>query len=128
MSDLAAIHAVIADIERGFNTNDVDLSTRHFADDATAVAVTGARVAGRDEIVEAHRAGYAGPLADQHARYDVVDVRFVRPDVALVTKQASATDADGTPIDVGHAMVALYVFVRDGARWLVAARQNTLVG
>jgi uncharacterized protein (TIGR02246 family) len=125
--DIAAIAGVIADVETGFNTKDAELSVAHFAPDATAVSVTGALVAGRDELLEAHRAGYAGPLRDQYARYELGDVTFLRPDVAVVHKRATATTREGEPIDVGHAMIALYVLVREEGRWLVAARQNTLV-
>jgi len=124
--DVAAIRAVVADVEAGFNGNDVDRATAHFAADAVSVGVTGAELVGIDAIVAAHRSLFAGVLADQHARYEVVDVAFVRPDVALARKHAWATDAEGTDLDVGHAMVALYVMVREEGRWWIAARQNTL--
>jgi uncharacterized protein (TIGR02246 family) len=127
-ADVAAIAGVIADVERGFNTKDVELSVKHFAPDATAVGVRGLLLAGRDELLEAHRAGYAGPLRDQYARYELDDVRFLRPDVALAYKRATAATREGEPLDVGHAMIALYVLVRDDGRWRIAARQNTLVG
>jgi hypothetical protein len=55
-------------------------------------------------------------------------VVFVRPDVALAHKHAWAIDAAGERVDVGHAMSALYVLVREGGRWWVVSRQNTLVG
>ena len=125
--DVAAIEQVIADIEKGFNTNDPELSVEHFTDDATTVNVGGALASGRDALLEAHRAGFAGPLRDQYARYELDDVAFLHPDVAVAHKRARATDAGGEPIDVGHAMIALYVFVKDDGRWRVAARQNTLV-
>jgi uncharacterized protein (TIGR02246 family) len=125
--DVAAIERVIADIEKGFNTNDPELSVEHFTDDASAVSVGGALASGRDALLEAHRAGFAGPLRDQYARYELDDVVFLRPDVAVAHKRARATDAGGEPIDVGHAMIALYVFVKDDGRWRVVARQNTLV-
>ena len=125
--DVAAIERVIADVEAGFNANDPELSIAHFAPDATAVSVNGTLVAGRDELLDAHRAGYAGPLRDQYARYELADVRFLRPDVAIAYKRATATTRDGEPLDVGHAMIALYVLVREDGRWWVAARQNTLV-
>ena len=47
--------------------------------------------------------------------------------MALAYKEAYATEADGTPIDLDHAMNALYVLVKEDGRWLIAARQNTLV-
>jgi uncharacterized protein (TIGR02246 family) len=47
--------------------------------------------------------------------------------VALAFKEATATDADGAPLELDHSMNALYVLVKEDGRWLVAARQNTLV-
>ena len=126
-TDVTAIERVIADIETGFNTKDAELSVAHFAPDATAVSVNGTLVAGRDELLAAHRAGYAGPLRDQYASYELADVTFVRPDVAVAHKRAFARTAEGGRKDVGHAMIALYVLVRDDGRWRIVARQNTLV-
>jgi uncharacterized protein (TIGR02246 family) len=127
MGDIEEIKQVIADVERGFNTNDAALMNKHLAPDAAVVNAMGIRLVGVEEIMKASEAGLAGPLRDQYARYEVRDVRFVRPDVALVHKEAFAITADGTPIDLDHAMNALYVFVKEDGRWLVSARQNTLV-
>ena len=52
---------------------------------------------------------------------------FVRPDVALGRQHATAVDAEGAPLSVGHTMTALYVLVREHSRWWVVGRQNTLV-
>jgi uncharacterized protein (TIGR02246 family) len=125
--DLRAIEQVIADVELGFNSNDVELSTRHFRADARATSALGQRVVGLDAIVEAHRKGYAGPLRDSKASYDVDDVLFVRPDVAIVQKQAWEIDADGNRSGEGPAMVATYVMSRDEGAWSIVARANTLV-
>lgn len=126
-ADREAIAAVIADIETGFNTNDPELSVAHFAANASAVGVTGAWSAGLDALLAAHRTGFAGPLRDQHARYAVGDVVFLRPDVAIAHKHAWATTPDGEPVHLDHTMIALYVLVREEGRWWVVARQNTLV-
>ena len=125
--DEAAIRQIVADVERGFNDNDVELLTRHVADDATIVDAVGREHHGRVEVVAASEAGLAGPLADQRARYVVTDVTFVRSDVALAHKRAWAVDEAGADLDVGHAMVALYVLTREAGRWWIRARQNTLV-
>ncbi|RCV47431.1 SgcJ/EcaC family oxidoreductase [Marinitenerispora sediminis] len=125
--DVAAITRVVKDVETAYNTNDPDLMTAHFARDASAVNAVGVRLTGRDELLEANRRGLAGFLKDEYVRYDVSDVVFLRPDVALAYKEARATTADGELIDRDPAMVALYVLVREHGRWWVAARQNTLV-
>jgi uncharacterized protein (TIGR02246 family) len=126
--DRIEIRALVEDIERGFNTNDVDLSVRPFAANASAVSVTGRQVSGHAALLDAHRVGYAGPLGEQHAHYELDEPLFLRPDVAIAHKRAWATDADGRRQHVDHAMVALYVFVKEDGRWWAAARQNTLVG
>lgn len=128
-ADDAAVRQIIADVETGMNTNDPELMTRHFAVDAVAVGVNGVPHVGRAALDAAHVAavGPGGFLRDQYARYEVVDVRFVRVDVALVRKHARAVTADGEPIDVDHSMSALYVLTREDGRWWIAARQNTLV-
>jgi uncharacterized protein (TIGR02246 family) len=126
-ADVAEIRRIVGDVETAFNTNDVDLAVAHFAADATATTATGVHITGRDALLDAHRAGFAGALGDQFARYEVVEVTFPRPDVALAHKRAWAVDEHGVDLDVGHAMVALYVLVREGGRWWIAARANTLV-
>jgi uncharacterized protein (TIGR02246 family) len=124
--DVAAINAVIPDVETAFNTKDPELGVRHFAADAAAVDVRGRVTVGAEALLEAHRAGFGGPLREQYASYEVADIAFVRPDVALARKLATATDEEGVAHQVGHAMVALYVLVREDGRWWIAARQNTL--
>ncbi len=127
MSDVEEIKQVVATVERGFNTNDAALMNTHVAEDATLVSALGVRLVGRAEVMAASEAGLAGPLKDQYARYEVKDVRFVRPDVALAYKEAYAVTEDGAPVDVDHTMCALYVLVKEDGRWWIAARQNTLV-
>jgi uncharacterized protein (TIGR02246 family) len=77
--------------------------------------------------LDAHLVGTAGPLGEQFAHCELDDVVFLRRDVAVAHKRAWATDADGRRLQVDHAMVALYVFVKEDGRWRVAARQNTPV-
>jgi uncharacterized protein (TIGR02246 family) len=126
-ADVEAIRRIIADVEQGFNENDAELLVAHFAQNGSVVTATGVQIDGRDAMLESSRAGLAGPLRDQRARYELADVVFVRPDVALAHKHAWAIDAADEPIDVGHAMSALYVLVREGGQWWVVSRQNTLV-
>ena len=101
--------------------------TRHFAQNATAVGVDGLAVTGRHALREAHVRGLSGFLHDQYARYEIADLTFLRPDVAILHKRARATDPDGRPLGVDHAMIALYVLTKERDRWWIVARQNTLM-
>ena len=126
-SDRQAIEALIADIERGVNTDDVSLAVEHFAEDAWATTVGGHRSSGWDHLLESHREAFAGPLRGQYARYRIGDLTFVAPNVAVVHKLAWAADAEGSVQSDEPAMTALCVVVKHEDRWWIAARANTLI-
>jgi len=125
--DIDAIRNMIVDIETGFNSNDIELSVKHFTKNASVVNVLGAQTSGWNAIVEANRQGLAGLLKNEYARYELVDIVFLRPDVAVGHKHARAVTPAGDLMDNGSAMIALYIFVKQDGRWWVAARQNTLI-
>jgi uncharacterized protein (TIGR02246 family) len=102
--DEAAIRAIIADTEKAFNTGDAELLVEHMARNAVGVCVTGPELVGRDVMLDGARVAFAGPLKGQRARYGVVGITFVRPDVALARKHARApwttrasSSTSGTP-------------------------------
>ena len=125
--DVEAIRQIIADVQKGFNDNDADLLVEHFAENASAVTATGVQIDGRAALLAGSKALLAGALRDERARYELADVVFVRPDVAVAHKHAWAVDETGDPKDVGHEMNALYVLVRENRRWWVVSRQNTIM-
>jgi hypothetical protein len=49
------LRAFVHDVEHGFNSNDAPPSIAHFAQDATAVSLNGARIDGRPAMLEANR-------------------------------------------------------------------------
>jgi uncharacterized protein (TIGR02246 family) len=126
-SDIAAIERVIALQEDAFNTKDAERFAEPWRERSWAVNVSGVELEGREAMLEAARHAFAGPLADQYARYEPGTVEFLHDDVTILHVYARAVTADGMPIDVGHSMIALYVLVREEERWQIVARQNTLV-
>ncbi|MFI6043457.1 SgcJ/EcaC family oxidoreductase [Nocardia sp. NPDC051321] len=126
-ADIAAIKQIIGNVETAYNTNDPELMTADFTANAAVVNAVGALMTGRDALLEANRRGLSGFLKDEYVRYEVTDITFLRPDVAFAHKVARATTADGELIDIDHAMIALYVLVKEHGRWWTAARQNTLI-
>lgn len=125
--DIIAIHRVIQTQQVAFNTNDADLLAEPWRERSWGVSVTGAETVGRTGVREAGKTLLAGPLADQYATYEPGEIEFLANDVAIVHVYARAVTATGEPIDVDHTMIALYVLVHEGERWLIVARQNTLV-
>ncbi|MBV9790979.1 MAG: SgcJ/EcaC family oxidoreductase [Chloroflexi bacterium] len=125
--DIAAIKQIIATIETGFNQKDAAACVKHFTQDATVVNVLGIRVSGWSAIHEAHVQGLAGHLRDEYARYDVHDLLFLRPDVAIAQVYGWPITQAGQPIEDGQGMIAMYVMVKAHEQWWIAARQNTLL-
>lgn len=125
-ADLEAIRQVIADVQTGFNTNDAEKLVMHLAQNATTVNVMGMQFSGWDANYSTSQRGLAGPLRDEFARYELQDIQFIRPDVAIAHKRALAITPEGNAIEGGQRMVALYVLVKEQGRWWIMARQNTL--
>jgi uncharacterized protein (TIGR02246 family) len=126
-ADVRAIEQIVAVQQDAFNTKDADLFASPWRERSWAVSVTGVEIEGREAMRVAAERGFAGPLADQFAVYRPGTVELLGDDVAILHVYAQATDPDGTPVDVGHAMIALYVFERGQDGWQIVARQNTLV-
>ena len=126
---METIEDVIRHAETAFNANDPEAFAQIFTDDAWSVGVAGEVLHGHQEILETSRRLFAGALKEQYARYVVDELRHLSPQVAIARTMAYAIDADGNDLDVGHAMVALYVLIGGEEQgWRVIARQNTIVG
>ncbi|MEU6558813.1 SgcJ/EcaC family oxidoreductase [Nocardia nova] len=127
VGDIAAIEQLITDVETGYNTNDAELMVSGFTANASAGNAVGMVITGYNSLLDAAERGLEGFLKNEYVRYDVSDIEFLRPDIAVAHKVARATTAEGELIDHDPAMVALYVLVKENARWWVAARHNTPV-
>ena len=120
-ADRREICAIVAEHERGFNEKDPERLAAHYRERSWAVSARGVEVEGRAAMREQ-------VPADQHARFEPGHVEFLGDDVAIMHAYVSAATADGEPVDVGHAMIKLYVFARgEDGDWEVVARQDTLV-
>jgi uncharacterized protein (TIGR02246 family) len=125
--DVAAIRDVIATQETGFNAKDAQLFAAPWRERSWAVSAFGREIAGRAAVLDAAERGFAGPLADEYASHEPGDVEFLGADSAILHVYARATTANGEPIDLDPAMIALYVLTREAGAWQIVARQNTLV-
>ena len=95
-------------------------------DDVVIVNIAGRRVLGRNDLEAAMRGALASPLADVTTTVDIDDIRFLRPDVALVSCTKHVRDARtdrGDELPASGAMS--YIVVNDGAGWRIALAQTT---
>jgi uncharacterized protein (TIGR02246 family) len=95
-------------------------------DDVVVVNIAGRRVLGRGDLEAAMRAALASPLADVSTAVDIDDVRFLTPDVALVSCTKHVVDGRVEPGDeLPTAGAMSYVVVRRAGNWQIALAHTT---
>lgn len=126
-ADLAAIRRFVQVLENAQWQRNADAFLALFAADAVWTNPVGQRLTGLEEIARFTRQGLATVPADVFATYEVEHVTFVGDDAAAVNVRSRAVRADRTPIAGEPDGAKLYVLVRRGKDWLLAAGHNTFV-
>jgi hypothetical protein len=107
------------------------VSNRHFADDIVWGSPFGATVHGYPDLHAIHVALKRQGRGGTGSRYEVVKVLAPAPGVAVAQVRRTALADDGAPVPVSGELtgpfseMALYVLVRRGGTWWLAAGQNT---
>ncbi|MFI9811928.1 SgcJ/EcaC family oxidoreductase [Saccharothrix variisporea] len=122
MPDRNAVLTVLSDLVDAWRRHDADAYGELFTEDATYVTFVGTRYQGRTEIVESHRTLFEKFLKGTRLADEVVDVRFLTPDTAVVTGRGDTYK--GTP-PKKLTKVQTYTLVRQDDRWRIAAFHNT---
>lgn len=122
--DEAAIRENVRMMEAGWNTKQGALFAQPFAENADYVVINGRYVQGRKAIEKEHQQIFNTVFKNTNLRLTVKQIRFLRPDVAVVhvTGQRDAIKNEKDP--VFGAFMTL-VMTRDKQGWRIAAFQNT---
>ncbi len=126
-ADEAAIRAVIAEFESGWNRHDAKAMFTSFSDSTDFVNVRGMWWTGHAEVEAQHAAIHARNMKESELTILETKTRFVRPDVAVVRvrwRLEGAKDRDMKPTGTRTGLL-LHVLTREDGRWLVQATQNT---
>ena len=98
------------------------------AENVVIVNIAGRRVMGRPDLETAMRGALAGSLADVTTTVEIDDIRFVRPDVAIVSCTKYVHDAREGPAEALPSVGAMtYVVEATNGRWRIALAQTTPV-
>ena len=112
----------VAAIMASWNTHDMHAYASQFTEDATFVNVNGWWLLGRKDIEAQHVRAHAGNFKNSHAEIKPQDVRFLRPDVAIVQASWTITGDLRDPQPRDYLMTI--VSVKRDASWLILAAQN----
>jgi uncharacterized protein (TIGR02246 family) len=126
--ETVAIREVVANSEA--LQNDAEGFARLLTEDVALVNFGGRRVFDRDNVYQAMRQALETPLARVSTRNELVDIRFLRPDVALVScikhvsdeREPSTADSKAPLADRGS---LTFVLVKEQGNWLIALAQTT---
>jgi len=95
--------------------------------DAIIVNFGGRRVLGSGDLRQAMEAGLASPLAQVVTTAAIDDIRYVRPDVAIVSCTKHVSDQRDTTETFATEGRLTYVAVQKHGAWRVALAQTTPV-
>jgi uncharacterized protein (TIGR02246 family) len=116
----ALIDATIA----AWATGDGTAYAANFTADATYITFVGTVYNGRDEIARAHQALFDKFLQGSSLWDDILDIRFLGPDTAVVTSRGDVGKHGTRPSKLSK--VQTYTVMREAdGRWRIAAFQNT---
>ncbi|MET7424725.1 SgcJ/EcaC family oxidoreductase [Dactylosporangium sp. NPDC005555] len=119
---IEALREVVGKVQDAQQREAVDEFVALFRHDAVWTTGHGKRLTGRDEIAAFTGKVLPGAMRGTTVTYEMLDVLFIRPDVAAVRVRQTTVSpdgaAEGSPV---------YVMAREDGRWLLTACQNTPV-
>jgi uncharacterized protein (TIGR02246 family) len=126
-----AVARLVEELQTGWDQHDADVSNRHFAADVLWGSPFGATVHGYEDLHAIHVRLKQQGRGGLSSRFEIVRVLVPAPGVAVAQVRRVALGSDGQPIEPSDDVtgsfseMALYVLVRRGGVWWLAAGQNT---
>ncbi|WP_433681979.1 SgcJ/EcaC family oxidoreductase [Nocardia sp. CA-119907] len=115
---------LLDELTGAWGRGDADAYGALFTEDATYTSFVGTYYQGRTDIIEGHRALFAGFKKGTKLTDSILGIRFYGTDTAIVTSRGDTyTDDPKQPADLSKTQT--YTIVRQDGRWLIAAFQNT---
>jgi len=129
--DETAVRNIIQEEIAAWNAGDAVAYARHFAEDGTFTNVRGQFFTGRQAFIDRHDFVFKGQFHGSILKQDIVSLKFVRPDVAVVEVLTSVTGfqklSPGTSADAKGRLRTrlLQVIVNEKGEWKIVAYHNT---
>jgi uncharacterized protein (TIGR02246 family) len=123
-ADEAALREAVKQMETGWNTRSGALFAKSFAEDADYVIINGNYIKGRAVIESTHQRIFDTVFKDTTLSLTVQQIRFVRPDVAVVHVKGRR-ESPKEELKQG-AMLTLFM-TKEKQGWTIAAFQNTAI-
>jgi uncharacterized protein (TIGR02246 family) len=121
-ADESALREAVKQMETGWNAKSGALFAKPFAPDADYVIINGNYIKGRAVIASAHQQIFDTIFKDTTIRLAVQQIRFLRPDVAVVHVKGERT---GPTDNLNQSAILTLIMTKEKEGWTIAAFQNT---
>jgi uncharacterized protein (TIGR02246 family) len=125
-ADEAAVRENVRQMEVGWNAKSGALYAKPFAADADYVVVNGMHLRGREAIEQSHQRIFDTFYKNSNLSVSVKQIRFVRPDVAVVHVEGVNRIRQGEETRETNSLVTL-VMSKEKGDWKIVAFQNTQI-
>jgi uncharacterized protein (TIGR02246 family) len=129
-----AVDRFVQELQAGWDRHDAEISNRHFAQNVVWGSPFGETVHGYEPLHAVHTRLKAQGVGGPSSRFELVRVLVPTPDVAIAqvrrvalppSDELETAGAVGAGTSRAFSEMALYVLVRRGGEWWLAAGQNT---
>ena len=124
--DEAAIRENVKQMESGWNAKSGATFARPFAEDADFVIINGMHIRGHEAIEKNHQQIFSTIYKNTTVSLTIKQIRFLRPDVALV-HVSGHRDAPEAERELVTDATMVMVMTKEGGQWQIASFQNTRV-
>lgn len=124
--DEAAVRGNVDQMVKGWNTKSGAEFAKPFARDADYVVINGMHLKGRAANAEGHQRIFDTIYKNSTLAYAVEQIRFLRPDVAIVHVRAELKATLENLAETGNARITM-IMTKNKDRWEIAAFQNTAI-
>ncbi|MET8678601.1 SgcJ/EcaC family oxidoreductase [Streptomyces sp. NPDC004647] len=118
--DVRRIEEIFSELESAFADHDAARFDARFTADVVFTAVNGTRFVGWEELHTYHRERLVGHAEGIKTWYEIENITFPTPEVAVVVFRQPIVIADHKRSNVGT-----WVLVKKDESWWIAAGQNT---
>ena len=128
--DETAIRKIVQDEVAAWNRGDATAYSNQFANDGTFTNIRGQFFTGHEAFLKQHEVIFQGIFKNTTSQQDIVSLKFIRPDVAIVETLTSLSGmpetAPGTATDSKGRLRTrlLQVVARQGGEWKIVAYHN----
>jgi len=124
--DEAAIRANVEQMAKGWNMKSGAEFAKPFAEDSDYVVINGMHIKGRAANAQGHQQIFDTIYKDSSLVATIKQIRFLRPDVAVVHGVSNLTFKVNGEEKKGNGFVTL-VMTKEKGKWSIAAFQNTAI-